>query len=160
MLRLGEEPEQSLQYLNDAIEAMAGRAHAAMWVNALLEFAETYEALGELGAAEQRAIEALLLSRQLEHQTGESMATVVISALALTRGRDSRPEEIRAHISRMEEACEALTEQPYQIHWQALATHRLGQVLQAHGEEARAAGWFARAEELWEVLGAELFFEE
>ncbi|CAN0474329.1 unnamed protein product, partial [Laminaria digitata] len=86
LMRLGEEPDRALRLLNDALEAMSGGgSYGALWIEVLIEVSCAYEMLEDYVDAEQRAIEALLLSRRLGHAAGDALATIIISDLATRR---------------------------------------------------------------------------
>lgn len=134
LMRLGNEPERALRLLNDALEAMSGEGlHTALWIDILLEFSCTYEAMGRVVEAEQRAIEALLLARRLEHAAGDAFATILISDFATRRSTVAG----EAHLSRMQAAWEQLQAQPYYRPWVARAAARYGRALARMGDEAR-----------------------
>ncbi len=154
LMRLGDAPDRALQLLNDALDAMRDGTYAALWIDILIEFSYTYEALEEFGSAEQRAIEALLLARRLEHETGEALGTILISDMAMQRTESGHA----GHLVRMREACEALTSHDLYVHWQALGTQRLGRALARHGHVEESNALLDKSAELGRTIGADTLY--
>ena len=123
----------------------------------LIEFSCTYESMGEFAAAEQRAIEALLLARRLENAAGDALATLIVSDLA-TRRKVVEGMEREAHLSRMREAWLKLAEQDLFVHWKMRGVRRFGHVLERFGEEQEAEEMFAEGVRLSKLIGADHHF--
>ena len=157
LMRLGNEPARALDLLNDALEAMSGGTYAAHWFELLIEFSCTYETMGEFAAAEQRAIEALLLARRLDNAAGDALATLIVSDLA-TRRKVVEGIERDAHLSRMREAWLKLAQQDLFMHWKMRGVRRFGHVLERFGESEEAEVMFAEGVRLSKLIGAEHHF--
>lgn len=149
LVRQAGDAERALSLLHDALEAVSHETSAALWVEVLLEFSLAYIATGELGGAEQRAIEALLLSRQLEHVAGECFGTILVSGLAVERALGKRGENVQ----RVEEACERLTRLDNHLHWQPLALDYAGDILERFGMSERAVSILEKSAKIKKRLG-------
>ena len=151
LMRLGEEYAQAEQLLQDALDALSKSVHGALWVEFFLEMANVKEALGDLEMAEQRAIEALVIARQLAHGVAQEYAALFVSDLGLL----NRPHRVaQEHLDRMNEAWAVIAAQPYHIHWKAVAAQRFGHALARLGHSERAAHMLKMSHELGRTFGA------
>jgi class 3 adenylate cyclase/predicted ATPase len=138
-LRLGQ-PNESLPYWATAREnakSLGGRLVLGEFFAAIE--AETLLELGDLGAALQKAEEALALSQAAESIVGEAVAECVIGrALAATK---SRFDEAQAHLARGAEILEAIGAR-YELARAVLAE---GEVLLACNDRGGAAAKLEKA---------------
>lgn len=79
--------QEALEMLHEAFEIVSERGRIDLWSEALLELGEVRLALGDIEQAERRAVEALRMAHDMEHEEMRWRAQVVLGDAAIGQGR-------------------------------------------------------------------------
>ncbi len=138
--------EEALHTLHRAFEITSRHGNVDLWIEVLLEIAETRLQMGEIEVGEMRAREAFQLARDLEHDLWEARAEFVLGQASVARG-DAEGVE------RMEKAASRIGASPFSFPYGVSVIERLGRNLQEIGRSEEATSALARARKLAEEYG-------
>ena len=136
----------SIATLHKAFEIASEHGNVDLWVEVLLEMAETHLAAGSLDLAAQRAAEASQLARDLGHTLWDARSEFVEGQIAVRRGS-------LAGIEQMDRAAERIGESPYSFPFGVSVIERLGRSLREIGRTDEATNALDRARKLAEEYG-------
>lgn len=151
LVRMAGDSDKALKLLHDALDVFSTHSTGASWIEFLLELGALHEAQNNFDVAEQRATEALLLSRQTGHKVLENASTILLSDLVLRRAAD---HDAKAHVMRIEHATEELVSGRYLLHLRAASIQRAARALARSKKTELADRYIKESARLGASLGA------
>ncbi len=140
MNRINGNTDAALSMLHEAFEVVTERGRIDLWSEALIELGEVRLQLLELGRAERRAVEALRMAHDLEHEEMRWRAQVLLGEVAIRQGRAEEG------LARLKDVADAVAESEDVFPHGIAAYQRYGRALIDAGRTAEGQGYIDQAD--------------
>lgn len=137
----------SLETLQKAFEIASAHGNLDLWIEVLLEMAETYLASGDLEAASRRIVEGARLADDLEHKLWSARADFMAGQIAFRRTQHATA------LTNMETAADRIGQSTFAFPFGVSVIERLGHCLNEAGRDTEGNAKLAQARKLASEYG-------